>query len=241
MREIRGPESGEYNFRILTPEQAKRIEEIFYNKILKWHNVHPDFIVVTAASAIAYGIMIKEIWKAIYTSEVPPVFKLIDPRRVEVHSRHIGTGNIPPLNLKGIGSKSRVIIFDEHTTSRVNELIKYHPTSSEMSLGEDQIIDEGDHQTMGITSLFSSAQYLKQAGAGEVWLDSNSENQDEFLHDLAKEHPILERVKPDGAVVGFYEVDIPYQLRRSGSKARQFLADLNLVASRIITRIKKYE
>jgi len=77
-------EKAESKYRVMTPENVESYKEFAKAKVQLWHDkVNPKYIFLTETSAVPFGWLLKETWKAMYPEEEAPRFYRIEAHKNE--------------------------------------------------------------------------------------------------------------------------------------------------------------
>src|SRR3989344_6021107 len=164
------------NFRVLSPNEQRTVENAFDYRIAKWHKeVKPNIIMLTATSATPYGYLIKRAWRVAFPTEKQPIFMNIDPK----HLQKIASGGLDEKEEEALPAKERIekddriLVFDEVARNDGNTL---------------QRIDDPNFQNHGGT-LAAVVDYLVRMGTREenLWVDNNRNTE---LFDIVKDGSI---------------------------------------------------
>lgn len=130
--------------------------QYFKDRIPKWYELRPDFLVLTARSATVFQPLIKRAWARTYDSETVPEMFNVDPHLLQYGFRP-GRPIFPEGKFKG-GSK--VLIFDEISGgyNDIGKPRKYTPVVTD--------------KTGIINSLDAVGNYIHSLGVEDIWIDT---------------------------------------------------------------------
>lgn len=130
----------------------------FVDRIPKWNQIDPDFLVLTARSASVYQPLIKRVWMRAYDPKSVPEIMNVDPHVLQDGVR-LARSIVPAGKLS---ENSRVLIFDE-ISGKYND-----------DWGPQRYLPDEPGISKSNRSLDKVAEYIRGLGVRYIWMDAGT-------------------------------------------------------------------